>query len=284
MNQVEALNKLGFTKYEAQVFLAIMKFKSLDALDIAVKSGVPQPRVYESMEKLISLEIVDKLPIGKKSIYQVKSKDIVEKRIEALVHEFTSSGNAILANIDEEFGTGQGSEIPFVGIAGKENLIEYLSSTILDARDSVTLFLPKELVEGHVVDSLRVANKKATVKVICRDTIHANELSSKLPHECIHILTSPVFDNIKKVVGMIRNFLPKDQHESFSLEIIEKIGENSSDLVGIALFDAQKSFFLIPIPVGVPSAIIATLPEMLNFHFNVLEEILKSSKEYESTD
>jgi hypothetical protein len=36
--------------------------------------------------------------------------------------------------------------------------------------------------------------------------------------------------------------------------------------------------------VGVPSAIIATLPEMLNFHFNVLEEILKSSKEYESTD
>gem|GEM_PF-352272 len=44
------------------------------------------------------------------------------------------------------------------------------------------------------------------------------------------------------------------------------------------MFDHQKSIFLIPLPVGNPTAIVSTLAELVTFQFEAFQEILKSSK------
>src|SRR5271157_454129 len=46
----------------------------------------------------------------------------------------------------------------------------------------------------------------------------------------------------------------------------------------MAMFDHQKSIFLIPLPVGNPTAIVSTLAELVTFQFEAFQEILKSSK------
>jgi sugar-specific transcriptional regulator TrmB len=274
-----ALNKLGFTRYEAQALIAIIKFKSLDAPGITQNSGVPQPKVYETMEKLVSWGLVDKVPIGRKGIYQVKPKSIVEKRIGMILQEFSSTGQLALTSIDSTYDTGQGIEIPFVGIAGTENIIEYLSVAIEDARESVSLFLPSYLVQGAVIASLNAASQKIQVEIICRDETNAMELAEQLPNASIYVLSSPAFDVVHQIGEMIKSFLPDEQRTSFSFGIIEKVLDNAAETFGISAFDQQKSFFLIPLHVGVPSAIITTLPEMLKFHLEGIHQILKSSKQ-----
>jgi sugar-specific transcriptional regulator TrmB len=55
------LKKLGLREYETKVYLALLKYGKLDAKQIAAYSGVPQNRVYETIESLQKLGFVDVL-------------------------------------------------------------------------------------------------------------------------------------------------------------------------------------------------------------------------------
>src|SRR5271157_1086790 len=273
-----AFNKLGFTRYEALAFLAIVKFKNLDAQGITQHSGVPQPKVYETMEKLLSRGLIDKIPLGRKFVYEVKQKSLVEEKIGEIQQDFSNSSQFILSNIDSTYGTEQGSEIPFVGIAGTKQIIEYLSYAIDDARESVSSFMPHHLMQQSIVASLSIASEKVQVSIICREEADALELVDQLPNVQVYVMETRAFEIVQEIGQKIESFLPPSQKASYAFGIIQNLLQNFSDIFGLTVFDQRKSFFLVPIPLGVPMAIISTLPEMLQFHTEGINEILKSSR------
>jgi len=73
------LMKLGFTSYQASVLESLLIKHSLSADEIASISGVPLPKVYQVVNELMSMGLVEKEePIrGRKARYRVHSLDRV---------------------------------------------------------------------------------------------------------------------------------------------------------------------------------------------------------------
>lgn len=279
MNEFEsALKKLGFTQYEAQALSCLIKFKNLDATSITQYSGVPQPKVYETMEKLHARGLVDKIPMGRKWIFKIKAKSMLKRSIEKLLHNFEEGGQFILSKIETNYGTEESSEIPFVGVAGDEKINEYLEAAIEDAQQSILFFFPHRFLQDEVLRLFSVASSKIDVRIICRDESQAVALAAQLKNAAIYMLESAAFEKIKEFITMIGNFLPKDQKTPYTFEIIEKLAMSLGEIFGLAIFDEKKSLFMIPIPIDLPMAIVSTLPELIQFHNTGMQEILESCR------
>ncbi|MEZ0345298.1 MAG: TrmB family transcriptional regulator sugar-binding domain-containing protein [Infirmifilum sp.] len=54
------LMKLGFTKYEANAYLALLKHGTLTSTEILKLARIPQPRIYDVMDNLVSKGLVRK--------------------------------------------------------------------------------------------------------------------------------------------------------------------------------------------------------------------------------
>lgn len=62
MEILSRLQDLGLTEYESKVYLALVQHGKLNAKDISTYSGVPQNRVYETVETLKSKGLCDIIP------------------------------------------------------------------------------------------------------------------------------------------------------------------------------------------------------------------------------
>jgi hypothetical protein len=195
------------------------------------------------------------------------------------MQEFSDKGQLALSTIDSIYGTEQGSEIPFVGITGEDKITEYLSYGIEDAQESVDIFMPRHFMQDTIISSMQEASEKVPVAVICREEEHAIDLVNETPNAQVYLLETSVFERLMQVGEMIKSFLPPDEQNSYSFGIIQGLLQNFSDIFGLAVFDQRKSFFLVPIRVGFPIAIISTMPEMLRFHTEGIQAILESARQ-----
>ncbi len=67
MNHLEKLlQDFGFTQYEAQTLTTLIRYKTLNAHEIHKYSGVPQPKIYETMVKLQQKGFIDIYPKKKR--------------------------------------------------------------------------------------------------------------------------------------------------------------------------------------------------------------------------
>ncbi len=71
----ETLKKFGLTNYEIKVYKAIALKGPLTSTEAVQYSGIPQPRVYDVISKLMARNLIEFSP-GKKRIY--KARDIME--------------------------------------------------------------------------------------------------------------------------------------------------------------------------------------------------------------
>ncbi|MEM1773457.1 MAG: helix-turn-helix domain-containing protein, partial [Desulfurococcaceae archaeon] len=55
---ITKLSLLGFTNYEARVYIALLKHGSLTSTEIIKVAKIPQARLYDVMEKLVSKGLV----------------------------------------------------------------------------------------------------------------------------------------------------------------------------------------------------------------------------------
>jgi sugar-specific transcriptional regulator TrmB len=77
------LQELGLTEYEAKVYSALVQYGTLSAKDISTYSGVPQNRVYETIEVLKSKGLCDIIPGSPKSFEAFEP----EIAIKNLIHD-----------------------------------------------------------------------------------------------------------------------------------------------------------------------------------------------------
>ena len=55
---IELMQNIGFTQYESQVYLALLKQPNVTGYELAKHSGVPASKIYPILNKLVSREIV----------------------------------------------------------------------------------------------------------------------------------------------------------------------------------------------------------------------------------
>lgn len=81
-NIVKRLIELGFTTYEAKVYIVLSTEGSLNPTEIADRSGVPRPNVYRVLEKLEAEGYARKEAVQRGARYLAVSPEEVVNRIE----------------------------------------------------------------------------------------------------------------------------------------------------------------------------------------------------------
>lgn len=69
MSDKELLMKIGLSENEAEVYLALLKLGPLSAYEIAQRTGIYRPHVYDKLETLMGKGLVSYVQQGKKKVF-----------------------------------------------------------------------------------------------------------------------------------------------------------------------------------------------------------------------
>lgn len=271
------LQRLNFTQYEAQTLETLIKYHILSAHELHKYSGVPQPKIYETMVRLQQKSFIDIIPRGRKKLYMVKPREYIQEKLLDYTKEIQNQGNDCVKIIDKIYSSEEAEEIPFIGVAGTDKIQEYLYMLIDTAKDSIISFFPISHFDAKIISILSKRDDKVKIKLVFQDKPIAMEIQKKLPNVEVRILESPALNNIQNFFGKIEDFLQPDQKNSYTFQIIKDIVFQLEEIFGLIVIDDRKSFFKIPIPIDLPMAIFSTFHEVVQFHSKGIKEILASS-------
>jgi len=76
------LEKLGFTNYEAKVFLALYQGYSMSAAEVAKEAKIPRPSVYEILRSFAKRGICNEVETPSKQLYEMIDSTFIQSKLE----------------------------------------------------------------------------------------------------------------------------------------------------------------------------------------------------------
>lgn len=98
MEETLLLQKLGLSKIESSIYLALLRHGPMTISNISKESGQYRPMVYKWLAELIKKNIVTESPRGKQKIYSAESPSRLKYLLESLTEEF----NKKLPELEDE--------------------------------------------------------------------------------------------------------------------------------------------------------------------------------------
>lgn len=276
-NLTVLLKRLNFTQYEAQTLESLIKYHVLSAHELHKYSGVPQPKIYETMVRLQQKGFIDIIPRGRKKLYMAKPREFIQEKLLTYTRDIEKSGNDCVKIIDTIYNSEEAEEIPFIGVAGTERIQEYLYMLIDTAKTSIISFFPISHFDDKIISILKERSVELEIKLVFQDEPIAMKIQNKLPNVEVRILESPALNNIQNLFSKIGGLLKPDQRNSYTFQIIKDIVLKLEEIFGLIVIDDKKSFFKIPLPIDLPMAIFSMSQEVVQFHSKGIKEILASS-------
>ncbi len=96
MNTIKALQKIGFTLYEAKVYKALISHPNSTGYEVAKHSQVPRGKVYEVLENLVEKGAALIINEPEKQIYQALPYEL-------LLSRYKNEVNEVILKLNTEF-------------------------------------------------------------------------------------------------------------------------------------------------------------------------------------
>ncbi len=146
MSHLEDLIKIGFTEYEAKVYLSLLSENPSSGYQISKKAGVPRSMVYEALGRLHARGAVLRTEEQRTTIYRPVPPEMLLDRYEQeqhrLIHSLRESLNLLFVAKDEDY---------IWSLSGYSSVLSYAVQMIQEATQELMLVLP-----DSVLDALRV--------------------------------------------------------------------------------------------------------------------------------
>lgn len=81
-DSIAKLEKIGYSNYEAKIFLALYQGYSMSAAEVAKEAKIPRPSVYEILRKFAKSGICNEITTPSKQIYEIIDSSVIEKKLE----------------------------------------------------------------------------------------------------------------------------------------------------------------------------------------------------------
>jgi sugar-specific transcriptional regulator TrmB len=273
----DLLKELYFTQYEAQTLATLIRYNVLSASEMYKYSGVPQPKIYETMNNLKEKGLIEIIPKGRKKLFRVKPREIIQEHLLNYTRKIDEIGKNSIRIIDKIYNSEETEDIPFIGIAGKDRIQEYINILIDTAQKSFVSYFPAIYYNDGIVSLIQEKYTSINIKLIFHDNEKIQPLKNKLSFIEIYYVKSNIFESINSIFGNIEQFLTPENRESFGFGIIKKIAINLQDIFGLAIIDREKSLFKLPLPIDTPMAVMSTLTDIVQFHCQAIDEILENT-------
>jgi len=136
-NLLESLKSLGLTKYEALVYIGLLRVAGATATEIHEISGVPRASVYPVLDRLVQKELVSVSYITPKRFDAVPPDRGVENLMRRIETDAKSARAALDALYREKRPEGRGNQEQIWTIYGEENIRTRLAGMFRSAERSV---------------------------------------------------------------------------------------------------------------------------------------------------
>ncbi|MDK2974022.1 MAG: HTH-type transcriptional regulator, sugar sensing transcriptional regulator [Methanofollis sp.] len=161
----EALKTLGLTKYEALVYVALLKVTRATATEIHELSGVPRASVYPALDRLFQRNMVTISHATPKRFSAIPPGEAVDSLMQG-IDEKASYAKETLQKLYDRRGApdGSGQELVWT-ITGDANITARLKNLIAQATDQIQLIGNWQLIED-LGETLALAAERVRMEVI----------------------------------------------------------------------------------------------------------------------
>ncbi|MBD7910995.1 MULTISPECIES: TrmB family transcriptional regulator [Clostridium] len=132
-NLVTNLEKIGFSKLESQIYLALLEGGNRSAYQIAKKINISRPSIYNALEHMVMKGMVEVIP-NSTALYIAEKPEVLIKKVQ---YEFDSNAKKVSEGLNEFKETRY--EEHFANISGFEAILYKAKDIIANAQREVYL-------------------------------------------------------------------------------------------------------------------------------------------------
>jgi sugar-specific transcriptional regulator TrmB len=163
---IECLKSLGLTKYEAQVYTALLKVVSGTASEIHEISTVPRASVYPVLDQLQEKKLISVAHSTPKRFAALSPEEGVAIMMSRIERD-ASDAREILSTIHRErISYGQNSEELIWNVYGIENIKGRLTDLLSTARHDIRIIAHPQIISPEIRQLLYDKAERADVEIL----------------------------------------------------------------------------------------------------------------------
>jgi sugar-specific transcriptional regulator TrmB len=183
MSLIEILNQVGFTEYEAKVYLALLSEHPATGYQLSKESGVPRSMVYETLSRLSSRGAVLVSEGEKSTLYRPLPPEVLLRSLKA---EHDRHIQALSKGLAAAYADQR--EERLWTVSGREAVLAYAGEMIAGAVDEALIVLPDEALEALTPVLRSACDRGVQVRTLltgegildCGEVAHHPPLESEL--------------------------------------------------------------------------------------------------------
>jgi sugar-specific transcriptional regulator TrmB len=185
---VDCLKSLGLTKYEALVYIALLKVSSASASGIHEISGVPRASVYTVIDQLLDKGLVSVSQSAPKRFAAFPPEDAISRLMGHIERDAQYTRDCLSLIYRERTSPGAGSEDLIWNIYGIENIRKSLTHLLSGAKKEIRLVAHPRIISPGVRQSLTTMAEQVKVEIIAPYWEGDSPLPEKMQ---VHIIKHP---------------------------------------------------------------------------------------------
>jgi HTH-type transcriptional regulator, sugar sensing transcriptional regulator len=163
---VQRLKSLGMTKYEALVYIALLKVQSATASEIHEHSGVPRASVYPVLDQLLEKDLVSVSQSAPKRFAALPPDDAITRLLGRIEHDAAMAKEALLTIHRRKITPDQGNGELIWNLYGSVTIRRRLAEIIAGSEREVRMIAHPDVLTPGVKAALAAASDRVRVEVI----------------------------------------------------------------------------------------------------------------------
>ncbi len=230
---IEEMLEIGLSRYESRAYVSLLQNQNITAYEISKLSGVPQSKIYETMDKLLSKNLVN-------IIFDNPTKYIalgIDHYLDVYKSSIDDSIEFIQSNIRKVTPKEKISYL--VHIVGKENVWQKVHSMLRKVEEFVYLEVWNDDYDEIYDDLKDLTGQGKEVSVVLYGDVH-KEIGKVYHHEMDGLLDQ------KEILGCWMTLIVDGEESLFSINKNDEVQgiwtENESFMVMAEAFIAHDIF------------------------------------------
>ena len=248
---IKDLQILGLTKWEAQVFVELVKLETADPSTLVERSKVPQSKIYRVMDLLERKNLISSQVVGKKrKSYRVIP---VEQAIKILSDPFTRAVTTSEVTLKSLYQSDRFQETPgqeIRTIRGNQALTLFINEMVDNAVEEIFVIFSVECLIRHVPAFIAAIERGVDVKVI----ITTEEKKLLLNHPefgslkdvatDVCLVNLDLFSNLTKEFSSSQS-MPATIFQKIALQIMPILAVRPDTILVDSQLDRKESLIII---------------------------------------
>jgi len=163
---VESLKSLGMTKYEALVYIALLRVPSATASEIHESSGVPRASVYPVLDQLLDKDLVSVSQSAPKRFAAIPPVDAITRLVSRIERDADFARSSLVAIHRQRISTEQGSEELIWNLYGIDTIRKRLLDLIAGAAHEIRIIAHPDVLSEEVRTMLNTVSNVVTVEIV----------------------------------------------------------------------------------------------------------------------